>query len=118
MHKREYEMRIRDWSSDGCSTDLVGEALLEGHRKLRGANVGRAAVLKQLLQDNWKAGWHCKDKKPATLARAGFVDILLRRAGRASGRTRACLSNGAGARSEERRVGKECVSTCRPRRAT
>src|SRR3546814_5655399 len=71
-------MRISDWSSDVCSSDLgvgqadhaqgglvaglhrglhvVGEALLEGHRNLRGANVGRAAGLKPLLQDKQASG--------------------------------------------------------------
>src|SRR3546814_15385560 len=44
-------MRISDWSSDVCSSDL-----LEGHRNLRGANVGRAAGLKPLLQDKRASG--------------------------------------------------------------
>src|SRR3546814_5475319 len=69
--KTAYEMRISDWSSDVCSSDLEGS---EGE-----AGAGRGAV------------------RPAAFG------------GKAVG---ACRRQ---ERSEERRVGKECVSTCRSR---
>src|SRR3546814_9644516 len=72
--KTAYEMRISDWSSDVCSSDLAGwPEPVVGSRPL------------------------------ARLRRRG-VQMGLRQQGDA----------GRG-RSEERRVGKECVSTCRSR---
>src|SRR3546814_9957624 len=74
--KTAYEMRISDWSSDVCSSDLKTNIF-------NFINVARtdSAVL-------WAASWHAH-------------------------------SNGQKIwrleRSEERRVGKECVSTCRSR---
>src|SRR3546814_1143999 len=62
--KTAYEMRISDWSSDVCSSDL-------------------------LARFNQRTS-------PAPVARH-------------------LGARGGGARSEERRVGKECVSTCRSR---
>src|SRR3546814_10842364 len=62
--KTAYEMRISDWSSDVCSSDL-DTLIARRHESPRPRQ--------------------CKLRKPAK------------------------------ARSEERRVGKECVSTCRSR---
>src|SRR3546814_3079098 len=70
--KTAYEMRISDWSSDVCSSDLPP---LHAH-----VDVGAAQTERCL---------------PAGGARRGAEKHLLR--------------------SEERRVGKECVSTCRSR---
>src|SRR3546814_9015015 len=70
--KTAYEMRISDWSSDVCSSDLQRWPIVSGtiiHR------IGRL-----------QAG-----------ARIVLVAVASRH------------------RSEERRVGKECVSTCRSR---
>src|SRR3546814_1399032 len=69
--KTAYEMRISDWSSDVCSSDLyaMASAFQSGVGKLRLRSTPRAFI-----------------------------------------RVAGCLS-----RSEERRVGKECVSTCRSR---
>src|SRR3546814_4077778 len=74
--KTAYEMRISDWSSDVCSSDLhAGEvgALV---------NAGR-------LEDAWELMSGMLEREP--------------------------LSPETHYRSEERRVGKECVSTCRSR---
>src|SRR3546814_1817486 len=79
--KTAYEMRISDWSSDVCSSDLRMGATSEG------AGCTLAARLKP-----------------------GFGPRRLGSATSAVGATGA-----AAARSEERRVGKECVSTCRSR---
>src|SRR3546814_8142558 len=71
--KTAYEMRISDWSSDVCSSDL-----------------------KRGEDDSWHRGLHGSDSATASLD-----------ARRLRGRQ--------AERSEERRVGKECVSTCRSR---
>src|SRR3546814_17000353 len=92
-------MRIRDWSSDVCSSDLVGllgelevfddagtEVSVNG-AKLRSLlavlalNAGRAVPTDDLVDALWG-----EDPPPAVRNRP-----------------------------EERRVGKECVSTCRSR---
>src|SRR3546814_2539008 len=75
--KTAYEMRISDWSSDVCSSDLGIDAA-----HLAGADADGGAV-------------------------AGVDDgVRLHVLGDAEGEHH---------RSEERRVGKECVSTCRSR---
>src|SRR3546814_6320673 len=71
--KTAYEMRISDWSSDVCSSDL-------GYRE-RGVGEEEAE----------RRAWATVNK----MDHGG-------------------KKNGSG-RSEERRVGKECVSTCRSR---
>src|SRR3546814_18974311 len=87
--KTAYEMRISDWSSDVCSSDLpTGDtcaAPFPGEPG-RSAGTGPAPV-------RGSARW------PPACRWSG--------AGTAPG--------SAPARSEERRVGKECVSTCRSR---
>src|SRR3546814_7992464 len=77
--KTAYEMRISDWSSDVCSSDLRID-------DLPGALECEAEVLVE-AEGNQQYGF-----------RIHHAGTLL-----AEGR----------ARSEERRVGKECVSTCR-----
>src|SRR3546814_16281497 len=96
-------MRISDWSSDVCSSDLVvifGEVLPKTYAlshadrvALRVAPVIRVLVL--VLA-------------PITHAIHIVVSVILRPFGILLGPE---LSD----RSEERRVGKECVSTCRSR---
>src|SRR3546814_3971434 len=89
--KTAYEMRISDWSSDVCSSDLTpeGEAT-SGPRQRR----LRLPVLRDLVRTcdfegevTWVAG--------LAGAQPYRADVL--------------------ERSEERRVGTECVSTCRSR---
>src|SRR3546814_18328579 len=91
-------MRISDWSSDVCSSDL------------RGVGAGESAAC---------AGW-----RPATHANAECADHERRSAGGMTmlkkdfGLSVKDVSDegtfeGYASRSEERRVGKECVSTCR-----
>src|SRR3546814_13430754 len=108
-HKTAYEMRIIDWSSDVCSSDL---------RSLRCFDAAQGAF------DAANGYNHSVVRHCASIARLGdhaktlFV-LLLTLAPRADkwGRffaTRA-LEFRCPQRSEERRVGKECVSTCRSR---
>src|SRR3546814_9154842 len=75
--KTAYEMRISDWSSDVCSSDLLKQITTRG-------------------------GEECQDESSTCRSVSNL-----------------CLAYPAGSvgyrRSEERRVGKECVSTCRSR---
>src|SRR3546814_19203095 len=82
-----YDMRISDWSSDVCSSDLV----------IKGSTVYVPLSVDQ--------------KVMASVMRThGFQNIKTRFA---HGEDIAVLLD----RSEERRVGKECVSTCRSGRS-
>src|SRR3546814_4677965 len=83
--KTAYEVRISDWSSDVCSSDLV-----------------RLRSLRRV--------WHCRH---ATQARERDGERHSALPVRQSAPPD--LHQGQAARSEERRVGKECVSTCRSR---
>src|SRR3546814_2197808 len=83
--KTAYEMRISDWSSDVCSSDL---------------KVLNSSVQMRLICDDFKfSSWNRTAAGKRTLARKAADAIRISPAGR----------------SEERRVGKECVSTCRSR---
>src|SRR3546814_12442757 len=92
-------MRISDWSSDVCSSDLAAGLAVEADRLADAAN---AAPI-------------CAD---AAAAR-GEPDILVPRVDDAFEavvhRIEVAGNRQAPARSEERRVGKECVSTFRSR---
>src|SRR3546814_5228138 len=85
--KTAYEMRISDWSSDVCSSDL--DHLL------------RLADLDPLLSRHHATG--------DQMGRRRDPESHRHHQGRKPRRRREHL------RSEERRVGKECVSTCRSR---
>src|SRR3546814_5828474 len=88
--KTAYEMRISDWSSDVCSSDL---------KPVYFADI-RATVVSSMRFENP----HSLSYQDATLTNE--PDTLVRPAS-------TVLE--AASRSEERRVGKECVSTCRSR---
>src|SRR3546814_4998538 len=77
--KTAYEMRISDWSSDVCSSDLKTEPLARFFR-----------FGEQLIELPLPIAGNARQKK--TARRRSFCT-----------------------RSEERRVGKECVSPCRSR---
>src|SRR3546814_1075462 len=80
--KTAYEMRISDWSSDVCSSDLF-DALDAVIARIRAQTVA------------------------ADINREGGTAIALE--------LDLAAEASIQARSEERRVGKECVSTCRSR---
>src|SRR3546814_3632666 len=87
--KTAYEMRISDWSSDVCSSDL-------GMTKVLPLQVDRGAVfLRQAFRQIQRCGpsYIIFEQVSELLFELFFLDD----------------------RSEERRVGKECVSTCRSR---
>src|SRR3546814_19340750 len=99
-------MRISDWSSDVCSSDLI--AVLEHHR-LHVQAVGPAVVGE--VQLGRGAGKHA-DGGTLELQRAFDAEGL-------GNHETLTVVEGDGreiqTRSEERRVGKECVSMCRSR---
>src|SRR3546814_2665074 len=99
--KTAYEMRISDWSSDVCSSDLPGEPGLDP-RLQRGRQWPHRHAFAQ----------HFQGDALTDIALAAAVDE--QRFGRPAQHVDKAGRNGH-ARSEERRVGKECVSTCRSR---
>src|SRR3546814_20155076 len=92
-------MRISDWSSDVCSSDLPQREQAAGDR----ARCRRRLRLQDLLLRGGDR-LHLGGQEGAP---SGQVD------GRALGE----LLLGRPRRSEERRVGTACVSTCRSRRS-
>src|SRR3546814_12816497 len=110
-------MRISDWSSDVCSSDLLREswsqALLSGDdsavdaveaETLRcGRDRDRLALLREDLQRRLEDARQAEDAAAAE----GTVEA----AEAAYQKARRLIEK----RSEERRVGTECVSTCRSR---
>src|SRR3546814_17248901 len=99
-------MRIRDWSSDVCSSDL-------GAMRQR----GQAAEDDRLYFVRLDQVLDARHRAEAAEPFAGFAVVLRPRDAVVDQRVVAALvGREAGkARSEERRVGKECVSTFRSR---
>src|SRR3546814_21189892 len=102
-------MRISDWSSDVCSSDLIVHPWTgEGHFYCQ---KGCEADLHELA-DFYESVWQGRDPpdlKADIGAYLGYSEADL-----------TLWANGGyrflpPVRSEERRVGKECVSTCRSR---
>src|SRR3546814_10232307 len=95
--KTAYEMRISDWSSDVCSSDLAVVARWPGSQLALAHWLGIAEAA-QLLGRVFAGGEHgpahCCQQHDGTV-----IERVLHRVGR----------------SEERRVGKEGVSTGRSR---
>src|SRR3546814_19939993 len=97
-------MRISDWSSDVCSSDL--EAL---------ASALRPEVVQLWYQMALNGR---RDLSLAPSPRSGFEMCLLRMLAfrpAEGGTVSASAPTAQSKRSEERRVGKECVSTCKSR---
>src|SRR3546814_11382334 len=90
-------MRISDWSSDVCSSDLVGfGADRENLRALLPHRLADARV----DQRRFPAEVRADEQAHVGVLGLGYPRVEIDR---------------RQARSEERRVGKECVSTCRSR---
>src|SRR3546814_18056301 len=92
--KTAYEMRISDWSSDVCSSDLQAPRAQE-----------QPLAIGMRRQHRAIAGQRQSQRLGQAVHRIGGEHAATRSASRASG--------AFDRRSEERRVGKECVSTCR-----
>src|SRR3546814_175769 len=89
--KTAYEMRISDWSSDVCSSDLNKQLI-----KLK-ENMADWRLMYKLADLHPDLCWKPRRKKLVT-------PLIHKR-----------VPNAQHLRSEERRVGKECVSKCRSR---
>src|SRR3546814_20379624 len=98
-------MRISDWSSDVCSSDLRLPAAL--------ANA-LANLCVTLRQDvgNDKIGAKVREPERASTP---YSAAAARDDSNLAGQTDTGLGHEVGSRSEERRVGKEWGSTCRSR---
>src|SRR3546814_18417103 len=98
-------MRISDWSSDVCSSDLLRDRQERGHREARLGRksadraverlhrLARLVVVREKGHDFDRGGW----LPPECLAKV-VEDVA--------------TPFDPHARSEERRAGNECVSTC------
>src|SRR3546814_8905865 len=95
--KTAYEMRISDWSSDVCSSDLP---TYSPRKSTAAAGVPLCALL---IASLLLAGCIPHSPPPKTGGAAPPVAQPESKVDQ------------TGRRSEERRVGKECVSTCRSR---
>src|SRR3546814_1580529 len=95
--KTAYDMRISDWSSDVCSSDLAAVAEVFDFLRRQHQHTDLEADLAAVCL----AGDDGRGLRGAVL-QAGDVDLL-------------AAVQAQRARSEERRVGKECVSKCRSR---
>src|SRR3546814_17254248 len=113
-------MRISDWSSDVCSSDLVGpdraapvvyvadaEGLVEPAIEQRQVGLGACKELSVVGPTPGRGGDARKDRIIVASEAQGGLRIAPDEA--------AAESVGGIGRSEERRVGKEGVSTCRSR---
>src|SRR3546814_1485556 len=96
--KTAYEMRISDWSSDVCSSDLQGDGVGALRAQAGGVLVDRVV---ELARDALDIGAGRGADRLAAAQRARHRGLRHARQ--------------IGDRSEERRVGKECVSPCRSR---
>src|SRR3546814_17103543 len=98
-------MRISDWSSDVCSSDLeqIGFGLQIQHRPVeigaKAHDVRRGAVLLRILRQRRGCTAEIRNEAEAAVHEVTVQQIGARAAGR----------------SEERRVGNEWVSKCRSR---
>src|SRR3546814_2580571 len=97
--KTSYAMRINDWSSDVCSSDLVATGLASRPHQFRFTHqaTSHSIIIPRVSSER-------RHYIPFGILSADCI-----------------ISDSAQAvydaelRSEERRVGKECVSTCRSR---
>src|SRR3546814_19448813 len=105
-------MRISDWSSDVCSSDLARAFAAEGLTACVNRRERHADALEALAQSIRDAGDAAR-AFPADARNEEAMIALFDAVEAEVGPTEVAVFN----RSEERRVGKECVSTCRYRGA-
>src|SRR3546814_1903135 len=102
--KTAYEMRISDWSSDVCSSDLRN--LQQIAHRIDGIHLPmNDVVIPHHVLHALVGGFPRHDKYRQALLDCPANEAFFR----------AEVENIIAIRSEERRVGKECVSTCRSR---
>src|SRR3546814_11278469 len=97
-------MRISDWSSDVCSSDLCGSGQQPAHLAQRGHE--NLDLLVRVVE---------RQRRAAGGADAEPLQQRVRAVLAGTDRHALDVEQGGQVRSEERRVGQECVSTCRSR---
>src|SRR3546814_14247226 len=120
-------MRISDWSSDVCSSDLVeaGQpgvgcriAAILGPNQLPGGSTDHQFNGARVGEFRQRAAAEL-DGKAAQPGGVNGVGLVGRNGAAGRGKVGEAVGEaqpvGKGPRSEERRVGKECVRTCRSR---
>src|SRR3546814_13224408 len=108
-------MRISDWSSDVCSSDLFGffQGFLTADYFLKFKGLQSQQVFKESGQNYHQRHIGQKTRFPFLFreqAQHAITNVMV-----LSQHVGVCVVAVVVARSEERRVGKECVSTCRSR---
>src|SRR3546814_4174520 len=103
--KTAYEMRISDWSSDVCSSDLYIAQVVNHARQ-------RDAPESKIIPVTVVAPARGSPDDSGGVAAPGRAPVATAAYEGAGGRGAVPAVR---ARSEERRVGKECVSPCRSR---
>src|SRR3546814_6840862 len=116
--KTAYEMRISDWSSDVCSSDLVSALV-------KMARVIPNELLSLMLDVGGKVIADAEPDPADTSIHQMQTGVFFNTSGTTSGAdvsgntfdyiTQDAIRFHRAIRSEERRVGKECVRTCRSR---
>src|SRR3546814_12780580 len=102
-------MRISDWSSDVCSSDLyLRQARIPFSQAYLEATLARNPGLTRNLVDLFLARFDPRHQKQSETSCAKIVASIHSQLDQVANLDEA-------RRSEERRVGKECVSTCRSR---
>src|SRR3546814_4844839 len=102
--KTAYGLRISDWSSDVCSSDLDPRPLL-GLQIIFGVGFDVEGLVPGV--DVTRRTDDAPARRAMLVARHLLLDRVVARL------VAPRLGKGQEERSEERRVGKECVSTCR-----
>src|SRR3546814_20332704 len=97
-------MLISDWSSDVCSSDLLPE---HGHNQIGSLAAPDRWQPRAIFDEVHKRDFGDEREPPDALK--GFIDLVEVAEGEKPAKVNLRRS------SEERRVGKECVSTCRSR---
>src|SRR3546814_12210928 len=97
-------MRISDWSSDVCSSDLQKDVIIRGGENISPTLIEQTISARPLVHSCCVVG-----RPDADLGEVPVAFVV------AAAGTRASDADIKALRSEERRVGKECVSTCRYR---
>src|SRR3546814_11957849 len=100
-------MRISDWSSDVCSSDLSNAALVIEVRERADGAPGFRHRQCYLGRD--------RQLMLGRIGKAAVTEVGALQPGRRGDEVNVILIICLEIRSEERRVGKECVSTCRSR---
>src|SRR3546814_13241560 len=117
-------MRISDWSSDVCSSDLGVFFTATGADEITGVNCNRSTfrwsvptlgAVRQTIGPLLKQFPDAKRWYTITAQYLGGEAMLRAAKELINENNRELIGNSFHPKSEERRVGKECVSTCRSR---